>query len=92
MQPDAEREASDEPLTPEKYDLKEYNGVERKMRETRGFINVLIDDAARERANESHQMLTDLVAAKIRKAGGSRKEIDSLICLHSCVMTFISSK
>lgn len=33
----------------------------------------VVDDAARERANESHQMLTDLVAAKIRKAGAIPK-------------------
>ncbi len=33
----------------------------------------MIDDAARERANDSHQMLTDLVAAKLRKAGSIPK-------------------
>jgi len=36
-------------------------------------INILIDAAARERANDSHRMLTDLVARKVRAAGAIPK-------------------
>ncbi|MGH9513437.1 MAG: DUF7226 domain-containing protein [Terriglobales bacterium] len=66
-------EAPDEPLGPKKSALTEYTSVARKVREAKGFIQVLVDDAARERANESHQMLTDLVAAKIRGTGAIPK-------------------
>jgi hypothetical protein len=68
-----EYEAPDEPLFPKKYDLNEYKSVEGKVREARGYINVLVDDATRERAEGAHRMLTDLVADKIRRAGSIPK-------------------
>lgn len=68
-----EYEAPDDPLFPKKHDLDEYKSVAKKAREARGCINVLIDDAARERADEAHRMLTNLVAAKIRRTGAIPK-------------------
>jgi hypothetical protein len=39
----------------------------------KGTSNVLIDDAARERADEAHRLLIDLVAAKVRQTGAIPK-------------------
>ena len=66
-------DAPDEPLFPKKYALDEYKSVAGKVREARGYINVLIDDATRERAEGAHRMLTDLVAGKIRHVGSIPK-------------------
>jgi hypothetical protein len=68
-----EYDASDEPLYPKRYNLDEYNSVAGKVREAKGYLNVLIDDAARERAEDAHRMLTELVASKIRRAGSIPK-------------------
>ena len=68
-----EYEAPDEPLFPKTHVLNEYNDVARKAREASGYISVLIDDATRERANDAHRMLTNLVARKIRGAGSLPK-------------------
>jgi hypothetical protein len=68
-----EYDAPDEPLFPKKYALDEYKSVAGKVREAKGYINVLIDDAARERAEDSHRMLTELVAAKVRAASSIPK-------------------
>jgi hypothetical protein len=59
----------DEPLLPKKYDLDEYNGVAGSVRKAKGMLTVMIDDAAKERAERAHQELLDLVATKIRAAG-----------------------
>jgi hypothetical protein len=64
---------ADEPLFPKRYALGEYQSIETRARESKGYINVLIDDAARERAEGAHRMLTNLVAARIRKAGSIPK-------------------
>jgi hypothetical protein len=53
--------------------LGEYKSVARKVREAKGYLNVLIDDAARERADGAHQVLTELVASKIRRTGSIPK-------------------
>jgi hypothetical protein len=66
-------DAPDEPLFPKKYDLNEYNSVAGKAREAKGYLNVLINEAERERAEDAHRMLTELVASKIRKAGSIPK-------------------
>ncbi len=50
--------------------------MKRKIRN----ISVLINEAARERAGDSHQMLTNLVAGRIRSAGAIPKR-NSLIDL-----------
>lgn len=64
-----EYKAVDEPLLPTNYDLDEYNGVAGSVRKAKGMLAVMIDDAAKERAERAHQMLLDLVAGKIRRAG-----------------------
>jgi hypothetical protein len=65
--------APDEPLPPPRRNLDDYNDVARRARQAEGFIHAQIDAAARERADDSHKMLTNLVASKIKKAGGLPK-------------------
>ncbi|HZU31437.1 MAG TPA: hypothetical protein VFB79_09995 [Candidatus Angelobacter sp.] len=60
-------------MFPKKYELAEYQNIETRARESKGYINVLIDDATRERAEDSHRMLTNLVAERVRKAGSIPK-------------------
>jgi hypothetical protein len=69
-----EYDAPDEPLSPKKYDLAEYNNVAEKVKQAAGFIHAQIDAAAKERADGAHKMLTNLVADKIRKAGAVPKQ------------------
>jgi len=61
--------AEDEPLFPRRYDLAEYQERTRTVRQNRDFLNVLIDQAARERAASSHQALVNLMARKLRGYG-----------------------
>ncbi len=68
-----EYDAADEPLAPRRYDLTTYNDVAGNVRNARGYISVLIDDAARERAENAHKVLTNLVAGKIRDSGAIPK-------------------
>jgi len=70
----------DEPLFPRRYDLSEYQSTARRIKEEVGNVTALINEAARERANNSHKMLTDLVADRIRAAGAIPK-CNSLIDL-----------
>jgi hypothetical protein len=53
--------------------LDEYKSVAGKAKEAKGYLNVLIDEASRERAEDAHRMLTNLVATKIRGAGSIPK-------------------
>ena len=62
-------QADDEPLLPKRYDLSEYQDTERRIKEKIQNINLLVNEASKERARESHRMLTKLVAGKIREAG-----------------------
>jgi hypothetical protein len=62
--------APDEPLLPRTYDLDEYKSVSKRVKQEIRNMTVLINEVARERASESHRMLTDLVAKRIRAAGG----------------------
>ena len=61
----------DEPLFPQRYDLQEYERVQRRIR--KGLTTVLIDEARRERADASHQALTDLMADRLRAFGAIPK-------------------
>jgi hypothetical protein len=61
--------AEDEPLFPRRYELTEYEERSRRVRDNRGFLNVLIDEAARERTRSSHRTLVDLMAARLREYG-----------------------
>ncbi len=67
-------DAPDEPLSPKLYDLAEYTNVAEKVRRAQGYINAEIDAVARERASHSHQMLINIVADKVRRAGAIPKQ------------------
>jgi hypothetical protein len=54
--------------------LAEYNDVAEKVKQAQGYINAQIDAAAKERADGAHQMLTNIVAKKIRTAGAVPKQ------------------
>jgi C-terminal AAA-associated domain len=71
--PVVEYDAVDEPLSPPRDDLQIYEEVARRARDARSYLPVLIDEAARERANDAHRMLTNLVARRIREAGAVPK-------------------
>lgn len=58
-----------EPLLPQSSDLKTYQIVEDRIRESGEQLEVVIDMAKRERANRAHKHLVDLVATRIKKAG-----------------------
>jgi hypothetical protein len=58
-----------EPLLPEKFDLEEYEKSEQKFKNIGKVIHYFVEESKKERANESHRMLTNLVADKIRSAG-----------------------
>src|SRR5207249_2083051 len=47
--------APDEPLFPKRYSLDEYRTVSARVKQASGYLNVLIDEAARERAEEAHR-------------------------------------
>ena len=66
--------ALDEPLLPQTHEWNEYRNVSTKLRQEMRTITVLIDEATRERASQAHDMLTKLVAGKIRTAGGIPKQ------------------
>lgn len=63
----------DEPLFPQKYDLNEYQNLADKTRSRIKSISILVDEAKKDRAVKSHQMLTNLTANKIRAAGAIPK-------------------
>lgn len=59
----------EEPLFPRKYDLAEYMAQKEKTEQSKSSLSVLISEAKRDRASNSHKMLTNLMAKRIRKAG-----------------------
>lgn len=68
-----------EPLFPKSGALKEYITVEERTRLAKEHIVILMNDAAVERADNSHRRLVNLVADRIRKSGSiprSNKMID----------------
>jgi C-terminal AAA-associated domain len=71
--PVVEYDALDEPLSPPRDDLQIYEEVARRARDARSYLPVLVDEVARERANDAHRMLTTLVARRIREAGAVPK-------------------
>lgn len=64
-----EYEDVEEPLLPKKYDLDEYTCVAGSVRKAKGMITVMVDDAAKERAESAHRKLMEMVADRIRAAG-----------------------
>lgn len=71
--PIVEYEAIDEPLFPQKHDLVTYQQVAERAKQASGYLSVLINEASRDRANEAHCALTNLVAGKIKAAGAIPK-------------------
>lgn len=65
--------ADEEPLFPTRCELREYEARAREFRQRNQTMTVLVDQARRERAENSHQMLTDLVAARLRAASAIPK-------------------
>jgi hypothetical protein len=58
-----------EPLFPQTGELNEYTNVEERTSKAKGEIIVRINEVARERANQAHARLVNLVADRIRRAG-----------------------
>jgi hypothetical protein len=68
-----------EPLFPKSGELKEYVDAEERTRVAKELVAILVNEAATERADNSHRRLVNLVANRIRKAGSiprSNKYID----------------
>ncbi len=65
--------ADEEPLFPTRCELREYEARAREFRQRNQTMTVLVDQARRERAVNSHRMLTDLVAARLRAAHAIQK-------------------
>lgn len=59
----------DEPLAPKSSDLTEYKAVQERAERAGETIKVLIDQAARERANATHRGLINIVADRLRVSG-----------------------
>lgn len=60
----------EEPLLPTKFELREYKWAASRFSAAKRFISYEIRKTQRDRANSVHSHLTNLVATKIRKAGG----------------------
>ena len=65
-----------EPLLPGTFSLSEYQDVYRKAGQNALTISHFVDQTKLDRANDSHAMLTNLVAAKIRAVGGIPRSND----------------
>lgn len=60
-----------EPLLPNRFDLTEYQEPTKRVSSAGGTTTAIIDAALRERADQAHQDLTNLVAARLRAAGAA---------------------
>jgi hypothetical protein len=63
----------EEPLLPISYTLKEYEEVAARVKTAATTISFVVSSIEHERANSSHRRLTNLVAARVRAAGGIPK-------------------
>jgi hypothetical protein len=61
--------SDDEPLIPTRHELRAYEELTELTKAASGVIQVLISQAAKERANAAHRRLVNLVARKIRSSG-----------------------
>ncbi len=66
-------ESDDEPMFPNRYELKEYQEQAKRVASKQEAIAYYVDRAKRERANASHQMLVALMAEKLRQRGAIPK-------------------
>jgi C-terminal AAA-associated domain len=62
-----------EPLLPSHFALTEYNIIAQRVKAFQNTITFEIDRVKRDRANDAHNRLTNLLAHKIRKKGGIPK-------------------
>ncbi len=66
-------EADDEPIFPNRYDLKEYQEHAQRVASKKEAIEYYVDRAKRERASNSHETLVDLMAERLRQCGAVPK-------------------
>lgn len=62
-------EADDEPIFPNRYDLKEYQEQARRVASKQEAIEYYVDRAKRERASTSHETLVSMMAERLRQRG-----------------------
>jgi len=61
--------SDEEPLLPTTFRLKDYESAARRTARLGDMLRYTVNAVKRERANQSHEMLTNLVASKLRAAG-----------------------
>lgn len=66
-------ESDEEPIFPNRYDLKEYQEQAQRVANKQEAITCFVDEAKRERAANSHEMLIKLMAERLRKRGAVPK-------------------
>ncbi len=65
--------SDEEPISPRRYTLQEYQEQANRVQQHRKIIVSYIDAAARERASASHRMLVNMMAEKLRAYGAIPK-------------------
>lgn len=66
-------ESDEEPIFPNRYDLKEYQEQAQRVATRQEAITFYVDEAKRERANTSHESLIKLMAERLRQRGAMPK-------------------
>jgi len=66
-------ESDEEPIFPNRYDLKEYQEQAQRVASKREAIMYYVDRAKQERANKSHETLVNLMAERLRQEGAIPK-------------------
>lgn len=66
-------ESDDEPIFPNRYDLKEYQEQARRVASKQEAVAYYVDHAKRERATTSHETLVNLMAERLRQRGAIPK-------------------
>jgi hypothetical protein len=66
-------ESDEEPIFPNRYDLKEYQDQARRVATKLEAINYFVDRAKRERAITSHETLVNMMAERLRRCGAIPK-------------------
>ncbi|MCW5555848.1 MAG: hypothetical protein KIS67_27285 [Verrucomicrobiae bacterium] len=66
-------ESNEEPIFPNRYELKEYEEQAQRVASKREAITYYVDQAVRERAASGHQMLVNLMAERLRRRGAVPK-------------------
>ena len=66
-------ESDEEPIFPNRYDLKEYQEQAQRVASKQEAIEYYVDRAKRERASTSHETLVSLMAERLRQRGAIPK-------------------